>query len=108
MPTPVNRQTVDLSQYPNLVVIYLGMRVNRTAGLKTLVRIWAEDFRLRRSPTPRLVAARELCHFAFPHARRHAAVLDGYGVAAVVVAIGTASRLVEELPSRLRRHRLLA
>jgi hypothetical protein len=27
---------VDLSQYPNLVVIYLGMRVNRTAGLKTL------------------------------------------------------------------------
>jgi hypothetical protein len=27
---------VDLSQYPNLVVIYLGMRVNRLAGLKTL------------------------------------------------------------------------
>jgi hypothetical protein len=36
MPTAVNRQTVDLSQYPNLVVIYLGMRVNRIAGLKTL------------------------------------------------------------------------
>jgi hypothetical protein len=37
MPTQVNRQTVDLSQYPNLVVIYLGMRVNRLAGLKTLL-----------------------------------------------------------------------
>src|SRR5438270_12046996 len=37
MPTKVNRQTVDLSQYPNLVVIYLGMRVNRLAGLKTLL-----------------------------------------------------------------------
>jgi hypothetical protein len=36
MPTPVNRRTVDLSQYPNLVVIYLGMRVNRITGLKTL------------------------------------------------------------------------
>ena len=36
MPTPVNRRTVDLSQYPNLVVIYLGMRVNRVTGLKTL------------------------------------------------------------------------
>ena len=36
MPTKVNRQTVDLSQYPNLVVIYLGMRVNRLTGLKTL------------------------------------------------------------------------
>ncbi|HYK36267.1 monooxygenase family protein [Alloacidobacterium sp.] len=37
MPTPVERLTVDLSQYPNLVVIYLGMRVNRLTGLKTLM-----------------------------------------------------------------------
>ena len=37
MATPVNRRTVDLSQYPNLVVIYLGMRVNRLTGLKTLL-----------------------------------------------------------------------
>jgi hypothetical protein len=36
MTTPVKRQTVDLSQYPNLVVVYLGMRVNRMTGLKTL------------------------------------------------------------------------
>ena len=32
----VNRKTVDLSQFPNLVVIYLGMRVNVLTGLKTL------------------------------------------------------------------------
>ena len=32
----VERRTVDLSAYPNLVVIYLGMRVNRLRGLKTL------------------------------------------------------------------------
>jgi hypothetical protein len=36
MPTRVNRQSVDLSGYPDLVVIYLGMRVNRLTGLKTL------------------------------------------------------------------------
>jgi hypothetical protein len=36
MATPVNRRTVDLSAYPDLVVIYLGMRVNRLTGLKTL------------------------------------------------------------------------
>ncbi|HEV2711156.1 MAG TPA: phenylacetaldoxime dehydratase family protein [Edaphobacter sp.] len=36
MPTPTSRQTVDLSQYPDLVVVYLGMRVNRLTGLKTL------------------------------------------------------------------------
>lgn len=32
----VERQTVDLSAFPDLVVIYLGMRVNAWAGLKTL------------------------------------------------------------------------
>jgi hypothetical protein len=37
MPTRVERQTVDLSKYPDLVVIYLGMRVNRMTGLKTLL-----------------------------------------------------------------------
>jgi len=37
MPTRVERLTVDLSQYPDLVVVYLGMRVNRLAGLKTLM-----------------------------------------------------------------------
>src|SRR5690349_3064373 len=34
--TRVNRRTVDLSGYPDLVVIYLGMRVNALTGLKTL------------------------------------------------------------------------
>jgi len=37
MKREVNRRTVDLSGYPDLVVIYLGMRVNALAGLKTLI-----------------------------------------------------------------------
>lgn len=36
MAEKVHRRTVDLSAYPDLVVIYLGMRVNRLAGIKTL------------------------------------------------------------------------
>ncbi len=32
----VDRRTVDLAAYPDLVVIYLGMRVNTWAGIKTL------------------------------------------------------------------------
>jgi hypothetical protein len=31
------RETVDLSEYPDLVVIYLGMRVNTLAGIKTVL-----------------------------------------------------------------------
>ena len=36
MASKVERQTVDLSAFPDLVVIYLGMRVNAWTGLKTL------------------------------------------------------------------------
>src|SRR5215469_17927740 len=35
----VKRQTVDLSTYPDLVVIYLGMRVNSLLGLRKLLAI---------------------------------------------------------------------
>jgi len=34
----LQRQTVDLSAYPDLVVIYLGMRVNGLRGLGTLLK----------------------------------------------------------------------
>lgn len=37
MTTRVKRQTVDLSGFPDLVVIYLGMRVRGWRGLKTLL-----------------------------------------------------------------------
>ena len=35
----VKRQTVDLSAYPDLVVIYLGMRVNKLRGIGKLLAI---------------------------------------------------------------------
>ena len=37
MPQRPKRETVDLSAYPDLVVIYLGMRVNAITGFKTLL-----------------------------------------------------------------------
>jgi Monooxygenase af470-like len=36
--TAIERRTVDLAAYPQLVVIYLGMRVNRFRGLGTLLK----------------------------------------------------------------------
>lgn len=40
MTTPApTRVTVDLDAYPDLVVIYLGMRVNSPRGMRTLARI---------------------------------------------------------------------
>jgi hypothetical protein len=39
MKSKVERLTVDLTSYPDLVVVYLGMRVNRLFGLKMLLGI---------------------------------------------------------------------
>src|SRR5918998_1467823 len=45
MKTPAERRTVDLSGYPDLVVIYLGMRVNVLEGLKTALSYGRPIFR---------------------------------------------------------------
>ena len=37
MKSPVDRKTVDLAAYPDLVVIYLGMRVRTLKGLFTMM-----------------------------------------------------------------------
>jgi hypothetical protein len=37
MNSRVERKTVDLSPFPDLVVIYLGMRVNALFGEETIV-----------------------------------------------------------------------
>ena len=37
MESEVKRTTVDLSSYPDLIVIYLGMRANALTGIKTLI-----------------------------------------------------------------------
>lgn len=36
---PVERLTVDLTVYPDLVVVYLGLRVNAVSGLRLLARL---------------------------------------------------------------------
>lgn len=35
----IDRQTVDLSAYPDLVVIYLGLRINRPGGLLKAIKL---------------------------------------------------------------------
>ena len=42
MRTAPRRETVDLSAFPDLVVIYLGMRVEEPRGLETLGRLGVE------------------------------------------------------------------
>jgi Domain of unknown function (DUF4188) len=60
MRTRVERQTVDLSKYPDLVVVYLGMRVNRLYGIKTLLGFGPKITSSAQAPPDGL-----LCHEIF-------------------------------------------
>ena len=54
MPQPT-RRSVDLSPYPDLVVIYLGYRAASLRGLPSLLTIGWGLRRIRRSPPPGLL-----------------------------------------------------
>lgn len=91
----VTRQTVDLSAFPDLVVIYLGMRVNAWVGLKTLFGFGP---RIKKSvdqkPEGLLLHENFILSLAPPHlgdasvlARlRHARGVDSFAPASRVVA----------------------
>ncbi len=77
MSTRVNRQTVDLSPYPDLVVIYLGMRVNRLYGLRTLMGYGPRDPEVRDATARRSAAPRVAALVAVPYASSACASTGG-------------------------------
>jgi hypothetical protein len=46
----VNRETVDLSDYPDLVMIYLGMQVHSLTGMKSLAKLGPGLRDVRKNP----------------------------------------------------------
>jgi hypothetical protein len=64
----VQRQTVDLSAFPDLVVIYLGMRVNTWTGVKTLLGMGPQISKaVDRKPDGLLLHEYYLMGFIPPH-----------------------------------------
>jgi hypothetical protein len=66
MPTKVDRRTVDLSAYPELVVVYLGMRVNRLTGLKMLLGIGPQIAKSAAAKPAGLLCHENLFYSFFP------------------------------------------
>jgi hypothetical protein len=62
----VHRRTVDLSAYPDLVVIYLGMRVNIWAGLKTLIGLGPKITSAVQAAPDGLLRHEDLVYSLFP------------------------------------------
>jgi len=71
----VDRQTVDLSAYPDLVVFYLGMRVRRPRGMLRLFGLGPEIQKSWKGAAGWPATARGFHLVADPAARRDAPVL---------------------------------
>jgi hypothetical protein len=66
MPDLIERRAADLASYPNLVVIYLGMRVYRLRGLLTVLRLRSEVLKAVKARQEGLLY-HESCYFSlFP------------------------------------------
>jgi hypothetical protein len=70
----LERLTPDLSAYPDLVVVYLGMRVRRLVGIKTLLGMGPQIDRSWREQPDGLLLHENLL-WSLPAARRDAPVL---------------------------------
>ncbi len=70
-----NRTTVDLSSYPDLVVIYLGMRVNAPGGLTTLISFGSKIRKSVEAQPDGLLLHENLLFSLFPPTRGDAPVL---------------------------------
>ena len=62
----VNRQTVDLSAYPDLVVIYLWMHVHSLRGLSTLGRLGRQIRKVKKEMPDGLLAHEDFAFAQFP------------------------------------------
>jgi hypothetical protein len=63
---PAVRRTVDLSAYPDLVVIYLGMRVNVFTGIRTLLGFGPKIESAARARPPGLLHHEAFLYSLFP------------------------------------------
>jgi hypothetical protein len=88
MVTSVQRRTVDLAAFPDLVVIYLGMRVNRLAGLKTLLGFGPKISASAAARPDGLLQHENVIYSPLSHAHRDAPVLARYGFPDDVDALG--------------------
>jgi hypothetical protein len=107
MPPKVNRVTVDLTPYPDLVVIYLGMRVNSLRGLKTVLQFGPRIDAAVASQPAGLLLHERLLFSLFPCTWACA----NTGAISNLSKPGrapSASEMVAGLRARLRRRRLLA
>ena len=104
----VERRTVDLASYPDLVVIYLGMRVNAMTGLKTLFGFGPTISNSVTAAPEGLLRHETVIYSLLASACGNAAVLARLRIAGAMGTLGATHAMVEEFPARLWWDRILA
>ncbi len=102
------RRTPDLSQFPDLVVIYLGMKVRSPGGVKTLLSFGPKIQKSVAEKPDGLLLHENFPFFSGASPRRYAPVLAGFRLSRALVAFGNAQTVVAEVPARHRRYGVLA
>ena len=109
MKSQVQRATVDLSAYPDLVIIYLGMRVNALRGLLTIAGLGPQIMAAGQAkPEGLLHCEQNIIYSIFPFQIWNALVLERFRNHGSVDTLPTTSRWVAAIHRELRGHRLLA
>jgi hypothetical protein len=104
----IQRTTVDLSSFPDLVVIYLGMKVRNLRGLRTMISFGPKLNSAIQAKPEGLLLHESLLFSLFPLAHWNAAILERLSIAGKLGAISAPSGMVGRVPEEFRRHRLLA
>ena len=104
----VDRQTVDLSAYPDLVVFYLGIRVRRPRGMLRLLGLEPQIQKSWKAAAGWPATARGFHLVADPAARWDAPVLARPRQPGALEPLGAAQAVVAAVPEGLRRNRPLA
>ena len=108
MALSTDRRTVDFSAFPELVVIYLGMRVNELRGLKTLFGFGPKIAGSVAEQPDGLLLHEKLHLFAVAAAPGHAPVLARLRLHGGVGAVAATQGVVGELRARHGGYGLLA
>jgi hypothetical protein len=99
MNSKVHRRTVDLFTYLDLVVVYLGMRVNASSGLKTLFGFGPKIAAFVQDMPERLLLHETFMFSVFPPHGGDAPILAGFRIPCIMGPFRTSPRMVAAIPA---------
>jgi hypothetical protein len=104
----VDRRTVDLSGYPDLIVIYLGLRVNAVMGIKKALGLGPQIAKSAADKPDGLLLHEDLLFSLFPPHLGMRQYWRDFESLERLDSLRASSPVAERLPAGVGGHRFLA